>query len=71
MHASPRTRALIPEKKVAAAGVSGAAVTVLVYLADLFGHDLPATVAAAAVLLVASAAAYLAPHTRRSDAEGE
>lgn len=67
MHASPRARALTPEKKVTAASVSGAAVTVLVYVAGLVGHDLPATVAAAAVLLVASAAAWLTPHTRRPD----
>ncbi|MCY9786819.1 hypothetical protein KIK06_23330 [Nocardiopsis sp. EMB25] len=65
VHEAPKSTAR-PEKKVTAAGVSGAAVTVLVYVAGLLGHDLPATVAAAAVLLVVFVAGWLAPHTRRS-----
>ncbi|MFC7330828.1 hypothetical protein [Marinactinospora rubrisoli] len=53
------------ETKVAVATVSGAAVTVLVYIAGLFGLDVPETVAAAAVTLLAGLAGYLAPHTPR------
>lgn len=68
MHAAPRSgRSLIPEKKVTAASASGAAVTVLVFIAQALGFDLPEGVAAAAVFLVATAAAYFAPHTRRPD----
>ncbi|WP_017599189.1 hypothetical protein [Nocardiopsis lucentensis] len=67
MHSTPKAPGhLAPEKKVTAAGASGAAVTVLIYVAGLFGLDVPEVVAAAAVTLVAAAAAYLAPHTRRS-----
>jgi hypothetical protein len=67
MHASPRTRALIPEKKVVAATGSGAVALVVVWVAAQLGLDMPEPVAAGFVYLVALAAAYLAPHTRRSD----
>ncbi|GAA1455759.1 hypothetical protein [Nocardiopsis tropica] len=67
MHASPRVRALTPEKKVTAAGLTGAAVAVLIWAAGLAGLDLPAEVAAGIVALVAAAAGWLAPHTRRPD----
>lgn len=55
------------ETKFTAATISGAAVLVVVYVAGLLGLDLPEAVAEAAVFLVMSAAAYLAPHTRRED----
>lgn len=70
MHATPKDpRRFLPEKKVAAVGGAGAAVTVIVYVADLIGHDLPTNVAVAVVALVMLVAGYLAPHTRR-DADG-
>jgi hypothetical protein len=70
VHASPRDPSrYLPEKKVAAAGAAGFAVTVLVYVAGLLGHDLPTNVAVAGVGLVMFAAAWLAPHTRRDDVE--
>lgn len=54
-----------PEAKVVAATVSGAAVTLIIFIASLFGLEVPAEVAAAAVTVVAAVAGYLAPHTRR------
>ncbi|PRX95557.1 hypothetical protein [Allonocardiopsis opalescens] len=57
------------ETKVTAAGLSAAAVTLIIYLAGLFGVEVPETAAAAAVTLVAAAAGYLAPHTRREGGE--
>jgi hypothetical protein len=66
MHEAPKPTATArPEAKVIAATVSGAAVTVLVFVASQFGLEVPEAVAAAAVTLVAAVAAYLAPHTRR------
>lgn len=50
-----------PVPKVAAAGTSGAAATVLVWIADAVGLDLPPAVAAALVTLAAFAAGYLTP----------
>ena len=58
------------EKKVAAAGVSGAAVTVLVYVAGLLGLEMPAEVAAAVVTVVSAVVAYVVPHTSRPEAPG-
>ncbi|RCV53461.1 hypothetical protein [Marinitenerispora sediminis] len=55
------------ETKVAAATITGAAVTVLVYVCSLFGLDVSEAVAAAAVTLLAGLAGYLAPHTPRPD----
>jgi putative effector of murein hydrolase LrgA (UPF0299 family) len=52
-----------PTEKVAAVGTSGAAATVIVYVAGLLGLDLPATVAGALVLLAAFVAGYLRPTT--------
>lgn len=48
-----------PTKKVQAAGISGAIVTVLVYGLSLAGIELPPEVAAAAVALIAAGAAYV------------
>lgn len=66
MHEVPKPKATArPETKVLAAGVSGAAVTLIVFVAGLFGLEVPAEVAAAAVAVVAAVAGYLAPHTDR------
>ncbi|WDZ91133.1 hypothetical protein [Nocardiopsis sp. HUAS JQ3] len=72
MHAAPKdpTRYL-PERKVGAAGAAGLAVTVLVYVAGLLGHPLPADVAAAAVGLAAFAVGYLVPSRRRGELDVE
>lgn len=65
-HEIPKpTKTTRPEKKVAAATVSGAAVTLIIFIAGLFGLDVTAEVAAAAVTVVAAVAGYLAPHTGR------
>lgn len=66
MHEAPKpTTPKRPEAKVLAAGVSGAATTLIIFIAGLFGLEVPAEVAAAAVTVVAAVAGYLAPHTRR------
>lgn len=49
----------VPTAKVATAGVTGAAVLVIVWLVDMFGVVVPPEVAAAAVLLLGTGAAYL------------
>ena len=54
-----------PETKVLAAGVAGAATTLIIFIASLFGLEVTEVVAAAAVTVVAAVAGYLAPHTRR------
>ncbi|WP_435109914.1 hypothetical protein [Nocardiopsis synnemataformans] len=53
--------------KVSVGAASGAAVTVLVFIVNAFGYDLPDTVATATVTLAAFVAAWLTPHTRRPD----
>lgn len=51
-----------PTAKVEAAGIGGAATTVLIYLVQTYTEvTLPATVAAAIVTLIAFGAAYLKP----------
>lgn len=66
MHEAPKpTTSKRPEAKVVAATVSGAAVTLIIFITSLFGLDVPAEVAAAAVTVVAAVAGYLAPHTTR------
>jgi putative flippase GtrA len=47
-----------PRPKVAAAGIGGAVITVLMFLAPLVNVEIPAEVAAASATLVAFAAAY-------------
>ena len=65
-HAAPDTKSSArPEAKVLAAGISAAATTLIIFVAGLFGLEVPAEVAAAAVTVVAAVAGYLAPHTRR------
>lgn len=61
----PRDATLVPEKKVTAAGVSAAAATLIIFITGLFGLEVTAEQAAAAVTVVAFVAAYLTPHTRR------
>ncbi len=66
MHEVPKPKATArPETKVLAAGVGGAAVTIIVFVAGLLGLEVPAEVAAAAVTVAAAVAGYLAPHTTR------
>lgn len=50
---------LAPTSKVTAAGTSGAAAVVLVWLAGVFGLDMPAEVAAGFAVLLATAAGYI------------
>lgn len=50
---------LAPTSKVTAAGAGGALAIVLVWAAGLAGLDMPAEVAAAITVLVATAAGYL------------
>lgn len=50
-----------PVRKVAAAGIGGAAVVVIVWGAGLFGLDIPVDVAVAIVALVSFGAGYLTP----------
>jgi hypothetical protein len=53
---------LAPSRKVSAAGVSGAAVTVVVWAAQAALHiEIPAVVAAALVLIASFGVAYLVP----------
>lgn len=54
-----------PTPKVVAAGAAGAVVTIGVWIAGLFGLEVPAEVAGAAVVLVAVAAGYIAPDGSR------
>lgn len=52
-----------PVPKVAAAGLSAAIVTLIVFAAKSFGYPIPAEVAAAAVTVVSSVAGYWAPRS--------
>ncbi|MCO5993514.1 hypothetical protein [Actinoallomurus rhizosphaericola] len=59
----------MPEKKVTAAAIAGAVVTIVVWILRLSHIDVPAEVAAAATTLLSAVAGYLAPHTHRPDLE--
>ncbi|MCO5970597.1 hypothetical protein [Actinoallomurus soli] len=59
----------MPEKKVTAAAIAGAVVTIVVWILRLSHVDVPAEVAAAATTLLSAVAGYLAPHTHRPDLE--
>lgn len=48
-----------PQPKVIAGGAAGAASIVIVYVAGLFGLDVPAEVASALTVLLSTATAYL------------
>jgi hypothetical protein len=50
---------LRPVPKVTAGAAAGAAVLLLVWVAGLFGVDVPAEVAAAATVVLSAAAGYL------------
>lgn len=67
MHEAPKAPLPRPEKKVMAAGIGGAAVTLIIFIAGLFGLEVPAEVAAAAVTVAAAIAGWLAPHTPRGE----
>lgn len=56
-----RTGDLVPTRKVGAGALSGALVTVVLWLVDLTGTDVPATVAAAITLLITAGTAYMVP----------
>lgn len=56
----------MPEKKVTAAAVAGAVVTIAVWILGMFGIDVPPAVAAAITTLLGAAAGWLAPHTFRT-----
>jgi hypothetical protein len=57
----------VPEKKVTAATLAGAIVTILIWVLRVAGIDIPAEVAAAITTILAAAAGYVAPHTHRPD----
>ena len=57
----------MPEKKVTAATLAGAIVSIAVWIMHLTGIDIPAEVAAAITTVLAAVAGYLAPHTHRPD----
>ncbi|GLY90673.1 hypothetical protein [Actinoallomurus iriomotensis] len=57
----------MPEKKVTAATLAGAIVTILVWVLRLAGVDIPAEVAAAITTVLVAVSAYLAPHSHRPD----
>jgi hypothetical protein len=57
----------VPEKKVTAATLAGAVVTILVWILHVAGVDIPAEVAAAITTLLMAVSGYLAPHTYRPD----
>jgi hypothetical protein len=58
----------VPEKKVTAATLAGAIATILIWILQLTGVDVPAEVAAAIATLLAAVAGYLTPHTPRPEA---
>jgi hypothetical protein len=57
----------VPEKKVTAATLAGAIVTILIWILHLTGVDIPSEVAAAITTVLAAVAGYMAPHTHRPD----
>jgi hypothetical protein len=57
----------VPEKKVTAAAIAGAVVTIAVWILHLSHIDVPPEVVAAATTLLSAVAGYLAPHTPRPD----
>jgi hypothetical protein len=57
----------VPEKKVTAATLAGAVVTIVVWILKLSGVDLPAEVATAITTVLVAVAGYMAPHTHRPD----
>lgn len=49
----------MPQAKILAGGAAGALSVLIVYVAGLFGLDVPAEAASALTVLISSAAAYL------------
>jgi hypothetical protein len=58
----------VPEKKITAATLAGAIVTIVIWILRLAHVDVPPEVAAAITTILAAVAGYLAPHTHRPDA---
>jgi hypothetical protein len=58
---------LVIEKKVTAAALAGAVVTIAIWILHMFDVEVPAEVAAAITTVLAAVAGYLAPHTYRPD----
>lgn len=52
---------MTPQPKVVAGGAAGAAAILIVYVASLFGLEVPGEVGAALAALLSFAAAYLKP----------
>lgn len=58
----------VPEKKVTAAALAGAVVTIVVWILRATAHvEIPAEVSAAATVVLSAVAGYLAPHTHRPE----
>jgi hypothetical protein len=57
----------VPEKKVTAATLAGAIVTILIWILHLAHIKIPAEVATALTTIIVFVAGYLAPHTHRPD----
>lgn len=57
-----------PDRKVAAGGVGGALATIVIWVADLAGVDMPGQVAAAVVVIAMFAVSY---GVRSSGSDGE
>jgi uncharacterized membrane protein len=55
------------EKKVTAAALAGAVVTIAIWILHMFDVEVPSEVAAAITTVLAAVAGYLAPHTNRPD----
>ncbi|WP_433173891.1 hypothetical protein [Actinoallomurus sp. CA-150999] len=55
------------EKKVTAAAIAGALVTIVVWILHLSHVDVPPEVVAAATTLLSAVAGYFAPHTHRPE----
>jgi uncharacterized membrane protein YjjP (DUF1212 family) len=59
---------MLPEKKVTAATLAAAVVTIVVWILHSAAHvDIPPEVAAALATVLVGVAGYLAPHTHRPD----
>jgi hypothetical protein len=53
----------VPRPKVAAAGIAGAATTILIFILERLGVEVPADVAAAITALLAFVAGYFTPQS--------
>jgi ABC-type enterobactin transport system permease subunit len=57
----------VPEKKVTAATLAGAIVTILIWILHMAHINIPAEVATAITTVIVFVAGYMAPHTHRPD----